>query len=99
MPESLDNVTFGPAANHRSEPFFLSLPPGWFVGTFVKTSFRTKNGGKEFMWVRVTGIRGRVLVGALNNEPIYDCGVQSGDQVTVRRARIRAVLPGEGLQC
>jgi hypothetical protein len=49
------------------------------------------------MWVevRLVTLEGD-LVGALNNDPVYNVGLSDGDLVVVKREAIEAVLPPLG---
>ena len=95
MTELASNIVDAGPGKISYDPIFRSLPLGWFVGKFVKTTFRTRPRGKEHMWVKITGHKYGKLHGTLANEPGDDCGVGWGDEVSVSRTRIINVLSWE----
>lgn len=81
---------------HRSHPnpAYVQKPFDWFVGKFCKLAFLTglPNPDKELMWVKVTEskeIDGKtMLVGILNNDPIYVKDYACDDGVAFDRCQL-----------
>src|SRR5262245_26426670 len=63
------------------ERFNKGQPPGEHL--LIKASFRTSNGGKEYMWVEVFAWSGERITGLLRDEPMYVPGLHGGQTVTV----------------
>lgn len=57
-------------------------------GSSVKLSFEMKDGWGERMWVEVTGVKRRHLVGRLSNQPIGIPRLLSGDTIKFTRDHI-----------
>lgn len=88
------------------DPAFLNLPFEWFVGKHCKLAFSTGHPGitNELMWVTVTEVKEvegtMLLVGFLDNDPIYVTDYSFGDGVGFERHEIHAVVaPEEGTSC
>jgi uncharacterized protein YegJ (DUF2314 family) len=82
----------------RADPRFVLVPAACFVGRYVKCAFKDRDHPRyEHMWVevRLVTLEGD-LVGALNNDPVYNVGLSDGDLVVVKREAIEAVLPPLG---
>ncbi|SRR5712691_5026515 len=76
----------------RPDARYQAMPPRALVGCYVKRAFGTLTGALEHMWVHIDGVTpDGHLVGRLNNHPVHDCGVVSGDVVPVRLDQIEAV--------
>ena len=101
MTEPLTNLQYVCDAHApRPDPLWARAPVSWFVGKWVKKGFTTKDGthNTEHLWVYVTGTIGKdVLTGPIENEPVYNVGVQYGEGAWVRLHEIETVLsqPGE----
>lgn len=74
-------------AHERWPEFAASVanppPRSWHS---VKTSLPTTHDGvvgTEFLWVRLTSLRGDVIEGVIANEPIGDNGYALGDPITI----------------
>jgi uncharacterized protein YegJ (DUF2314 family) len=65
---------------HRA--FDSGLEPGEFIE--VKAPFRTDDGGKEWMWVEITGWKNNEIKGLLQNEPSYVSSLHAGQSVEIR---------------
>lgn len=63
--------------------FGQGLQPGEFL--LLKAPFKTRDGGKEWMWVEVTGWQGGSIRGMLKNEPRHVEGLHAGQAVTVQQ--------------
>jgi hypothetical protein len=81
---------------------FRGHDPKEFLGKFVKLCFPVKDprpGGKvdsEHMWVKVLReYEGdEDLVGELNNDPVFVCEYQCGDQLAFKVEEIEEVVDG-----
>ena len=62
------------------------LPPGDVLA--VSTAFPTPDGGKEYLWVEVTGWLPGELTGRVGTEPDHVAGLTKGDEVKVRQEAI-----------
>ena len=58
----------------------------YFIGKAVKRRF-----GREHMWVRVDNVKGKILTGILDNDPLVSGGLKRGDRVQVRLSQIEDV--------
>lgn len=89
---------------HRSkpDPQYFDKPFDWFHNKYCKLSFQGKNPDgedcHEAMWVLVTGdqeIEGtKMLIGVLDNDPVYEMEYKCGDGVGFERNEICAVAEG-----
>ena len=61
----------------------------FFIGKAVKKCFGQER--KEHMWVQVQGHVGNVLIGALDNEPVFISKLKRGDRVEVQLNEIESV--------
>lgn len=64
------------------------LQATFFVGKFVKKSFPAinplGNDTQEHMWVKIKGVgEDGLLIGELNNDPLFYTGLKNGDTVKV----------------
>lgn len=70
----------------RPNPKYLTWPIESFVGRYIKSGFKVdKPGGTiEHLWVHITGIENdTTLMGTVDNDPILEVGLASGDEVFV----------------
>lgn len=93
------NVEFKcPEHISRPDPQWADHDPEWFIGRSVKKAFSAidPDGGRtyEHMWVKVARVQRGLLVGRLENAPVYQCAVAPGDWVKVRLSEIEAVYHG-----
>jgi len=67
----------------------------WAVepGSSVKLSFEMKDGWGERMWVEVTAVKRRHLVGRLSNQPVGIARLLPGDKIKFTRDRIIDIAP------
>lgn len=72
--------------------------PESFIGKFVKLGFKGKDptGAErtEHMWVEVTAVRDRELVGEVNNVPILEMEYECGDLIGFELDEIEDVYEG-----
>jgi hypothetical protein len=73
------------------EAIRLSIKPG----DRVKLGFELSRGPGDRMWVDVTRVGKRKLVGILFNEPVFIPRLESGDKVKFRREHIIGYVPRE----
>ena len=101
MTEPLDNVGFvckgcAPAPNPALARHLFK----WYLGKYCKLGFPiTKGpraGNNEYMWVLVTGKtvenRKTMLVGVLNNDPVFVTDYKNGDGVAFGRDEICEIM-------
>lgn len=96
MKEDPRNIGFVcPDHTPKPDPQYFNKPFDWFNGKFCKLGFPTGRMDAphfEFMWVKVEGheeIEGKqMLVGKLNNDPVYVDDYQDGDGVAFERHEI-----------
>jgi len=72
----------------RPQTKYAEMPAESFVGAYVKLAFATDSDGLrrgykwEHMWVKVTATYGgNMLVGLLDNDPVFCTGVKFKDAV------------------
>ncbi|VAW81666.1 hypothetical protein MNBD_GAMMA12-725 [hydrothermal vent metagenome] len=65
--------------------FNKGLAPG-FVR--VKASFKTMNGGVEYMWVQIVKWRGSSISGTLISSPVNIPAMKAGDKVKLRQSKV-----------
>src|SRR5579863_8251446 len=63
--------------------FIAGLQPGEFID--LKASFRTPDGGTEWMWVEVTSWRDDQIKGLLDNDPSFVSELHAGQVVEIRQ--------------
>ena len=73
------------------DPLYREYPLEYFVGRSVKISFDSSRGISESMWVSVTAVQGRRLIGTLDNEPQVATHLKHGHAVTLSRSQIISV--------
>ncbi len=82
------------AARDRARAAFAKLAPVFAGGVpdgdhlMVKGSFTTDDGGIEWMWIEVTGWKGDLITGVLNNEPFAIADLHGGARVETNPAEI-----------
>lgn len=90
--EPISNIGFV-CSDHAPKPNekYFDKPFDWFVGKFCKLGFQTNRKEapfNEFMWVYVTNHDDEILVGTLNNDPLYVTEYKSGDGIAFDRSEI-----------
>jgi hypothetical protein len=86
---------------HREHPdtFYIPSEEGRQAvapGTDVKLMFETKDRWGERMWVTVTAVKKRKLVGTLKNLPIGIPCLQPGEKIKFKRDHIIDIWPDDG---
>lgn len=61
------------------------------TGDFVKAAFQ-QGRNTEKMWVRITAITSKQLIGKLDNKPLVIRGLRVGDLVPVKRSQVLETL-------
>lgn len=75
----------------KPDPRYTKKDPQDFLGHFIKKGFPAKNYGREHLWVRIIGFRGKkTLIGIIDNDPV-DCNHKRGDKVRVTLKEIEDV--------
>jgi Uncharacterized protein conserved in bacteria (DUF2314) len=95
MHEPASNLNFYcPDHAPRPDPAVRTRPIASFIGRHVKVAFpdRTRSTRSEHLWVKVIGVRDQLLVGIIDNDPIFDIGYKDGDEVCIALDRIESVL-------
>ena len=62
--------------------FNAGLKPAEYID--VKAPFSAPGGGREWMWVEITGWKGKAIIGTLQNEPVDIRNLRAGQVVEVR---------------
>ncbi|QJW93245.1 DUF2314 domain-containing protein [Frigoriglobus tundricola] len=62
-----------------------------WLGKSVKIGFDTHLGGTEWMWLMVSAVKGRKLVGKLKSEPWFAIEYRQGQKITFKEDEIFAV--------
>jgi len=86
-----EDVRFVHESAINPDPLYAKKPLGWFVGRCIKMAFHSTSCHVEHLWVKVVGIEGNHLVGALDNDPVVVTHLAFGDRITVSPTQVEAV--------